>query len=206
MKFYEESILPWAINRVMAKKEFAVERQKIVPLATGQVLEIGMGSGFNIPFYSCEVERLFGLEPLDTLKRYASKKAQVAPFPVEFVGLTGEEIPMDDNVMDTVVSTWTMCTIPDMSKALAEIRRVLKPNGKLIFVEHGLSPDRAIRFIQNSLNPAWRHIGGGCNLNRPIDVLIREAGFQIANEENGYMDGRNPLSFLYRGVAQRQSL
>jgi ubiquinone/menaquinone biosynthesis C-methylase UbiE len=203
MSFYKESILPWAINRVMAKKEFAVEREKFVHLASGRVLEIGMGSGFNIPFYSHDIKKLIGLEPSEKLKQHASKKAELAPFPVEFVGLTGEEIPLDDSSMDTVLSTWTMCTIPDMSKALAEITRVLKPDGKLIFVEHGLSPDRTIRFIQNSLNPAWKHIGGGCNLNRPIDELIQEAGFQIKQEENGYMDGRNPLSFLYRGVAHR---
>jgi ubiquinone/menaquinone biosynthesis C-methylase UbiE len=143
MKFYEETILPWAINRVMAKKEFALERKKMVPLATGRVLEIGMGSGFNVPFYSSDVERLFGLEPSKKLKQHASEKAEVVPFPVEFVGLTGEEVPLDDNSIDTVVSTWTMCTIPDMSKALAEIDRILKPNGKLIFVEHGRSPDKA---------------------------------------------------------------
>jgi ubiquinone/menaquinone biosynthesis C-methylase UbiE len=162
-----------------------------------------MGSGFNIPFYTPSVERLFGLEPSEKLKGHASKKARIAPFPVEFVGLTGEEIPLDDCSIDTVVSTWTMCTIPDMPKALSEIRRILKPDGKLIFVEHGLSPDRAIRFIQNSLNPMWKRIGGGCNLNRPIDVLIQEAGFQISRAENSYMDGTNPLGFLFRGVAQR---
>ena len=156
MKFYEETVLPWAINRVMAKKEFAFERERFVPLASGQVLEIGMGSGFNIPFYTPSVERLFGLEPSVKLKQHASEKAEAAPFPVEFVGLTGEEIPLDDHSINTVVSTWTMCTIPDMPKALAEIRRVLKPDGKLIFIEHGRSPDRAIRFIQNTLNPAPR--------------------------------------------------
>jgi ubiquinone/menaquinone biosynthesis C-methylase UbiE len=203
MKFYEETVLPWAINRVMAKKEFAIEREKIVPLATGQVLEIGMGSGFNIPFYTPNVDRLFGLEPSEKLKEHASAKAKIAPFPMEFVGLTGEEIPLDDHSINTVVSTWTMCTIPDMPKALAEIRRVLKPDGKLIFVEHGRSPDRAIRFIQNTLNPAWKRIGGGCNLNRPIDELIQEAGFQIGREDNSYMDGVNPLGFLFRGIAQR---
>ncbi|MBF0453666.1 MAG: class I SAM-dependent methyltransferase [Magnetococcales bacterium] len=203
MKFYEETILPWVINRVMAKKEIALERKKMVPLASGRVLEIGMGSGFNIPFYSSDVEWLFGLEPSAQLKQYASEKAEVAPFPVEFVGLTGEEVPLDDNSIDTVVSTWTMCTIPDMSKALAEIDRILKTDGKLIFVEHGLSPDRTIRIIQNSLNPAWKRIGGGCHLNRPIDEMIREAGFHIQRKENGYMDGKNPLSFLYRGEARR---
>ncbi len=204
MKFYEETVLPWAINRVMAKKEFAVERERFVPLASGQVLEIGMGSGFNIPFYTQSVDRLFGLEPSEKLKKHASEKAKVAPFPVEFVGLTGEEIPLDDNSINTVVSTWTMCTIPDMPKALAEIRRILKPDGKLIFVEHGRSPDRAIRFVQNTLNPVWKHIGGGCNLNRPIDNLILEAGFQIGRSENSYMDGVNPLGFLFRGVAQKR--
>ena len=206
MKFYEETVLPWAINRVMAKKEFAVEREKFVPLATGQVLEIGMGSGFNIPFYSPNVERLFGLEPSETLKQHASKKAKIAQFPVEFVGLTGEEIPLDDHSINTVVSTWTMCTIPDMPKALAEIRRILKPDGKLIFVEHGRSPDRSIRFIQNTLNPVWKRVGGGCNLNRPIDDLIQQAGFQIGKGENSYMDGVNPLGFLFRGMAQKAQL
>lgn len=203
MNLYDEWILPWAINRVMARKMFSAERARMVPMATGQVLEIGLGPGFNMPYYSQQVERLFGLEPSAKLRQIASGKVQLVSFPVTFIGLSAEQIPLDDQSMDTVISTWTLCTVPDVQQALAEIFRVLKPEGQFIFIEHGLSPDRTIRGIQNTLNPLWKRLGGGCNLNRPIDDLIGDAGFRISRSENGYMRGAGPLSFLFRGMAHR---
>lgn len=200
---YNEWILPWAINRVMARTVFAVERAKMVPKAAGKVLEIGMGSGFNLPYYSQQVEQVFGLEPSESLKLKAFEKASLVAFPVTFIGLTAEQIPVEDQSMDTVISTWTLCTVPDVQKTLSEIFRVLKPNGRFLFIEHGRSPDSTIRVVQNTLNPLWKRIGGGCNLNRPMDKLILDAGFRMICCENGAMNGAGPLSFLFRGMAQR---
>ncbi|HIJ82599.1 MAG: methyltransferase type 11 [Magnetococcales bacterium] len=203
MKFYNERVLPWAINRVMAREIFSVERAKMVPMAAGTVLEIGVGSGFNMPYYSPHVKRLFCLEPSERLKKISLDKVSLTPFPVTFVGLTAEHIPLDDQSVDTVVSTWTLCTVPDVNKALAEIFRLLKPDGRFLFIEHGCSPDRLIQSIQSTLNPLWKRIGGGCNLNRPMDKLIEQAGFRISHRENGYMDGAGPLIFLFRGTAKK---
>ncbi|MBF0624863.1 MAG: class I SAM-dependent methyltransferase [Magnetococcales bacterium] len=201
--FYEQRILPWAIDRIMARQAFTTERARLVPLAQGRVLEIGLGSGFNLPHYARQVERLFALEPSARLQRFAADRVRAAPFPVTFVGLTAESLPLDDRSMDTVLSTWTLCTVPDVNRALAEIGRVLKPEGRFLFIEHGRSPDRRVRFIQETLSPLWQRIGGGCTLDRPMDELIAGAGFRFERSENGPMGGAGPLSFLFRGVARR---
>ncbi|MBF0131896.1 MAG: class I SAM-dependent methyltransferase [Magnetococcales bacterium] len=201
--FYNEWILPWAINRIMGKAIFAAERARIVPKATGKVLEIGMGSGFNLPYYSPHVEHLFGLEPAEHLKQKAIDKIPFVTFPVAWIGMTAEHIPLESQSMDTVISTWTLCTVPDVRRALSEIFRVLKPNGQFLFIEHGRSPDRTVQMVQNTLNPLWKKIGGGCHLNRPMDKLILNAGFRMISCETGAMNGAGPLSFLFRGVAQR---
>ncbi|MEO5329763.1 MAG: class I SAM-dependent methyltransferase [Magnetococcus sp. THC-1_WYH] len=201
--FYNEWILPWAINRIMGKAIFAAERARIVPKATGKVLEIGMGSGFNLPYYSPHVEHLFGLEPAEHLKQKAIDKIPFVTFPVAWIGMTAEHIPLESQSMDTVISTWTLCTVPDVRRALSEIFRVLKPNGQFLFIEHGRSPDRTVQVVQNTLNPLWKKIGGGCHLNRPMDKLILNAGFRMISCETGAMNGAGPLSFLFRGVAQR---
>lgn len=203
MALYNECILPWAINRIMGKAIFAAERAKIVPKATGKVLEIGMGSGFNLPYYSPRVEQVFGLEPAEHLKQKAIDKIPFVTFPVTWIGLTAEHIPLENQSMDTVISTWTLCTVPDVQKALSEIFRVLKPSGQFLFIEHGRSPNRTVQVVQNTLNPLWKKIGGGCHLNRPMDKLILNAGFRMISCETGTMDGAGPLSFLFRGIAQR---
>ena len=185
MGLYERYIVPKIIDWSMRNKRLTDERKRFVPLASGRVLEIGIGSGLNLPFYSSKVERLFGLEPSTQMRRMASRRIEDAPFPVDFLGLSGEDIPAESETFDTVLSTWTLCTIPDVRRALKEMRRVLKPHGRFIFVEHGRAPERTVALWQDRLNGIWKRLGGGCNLNRRIDALIAEAGFEIAEIDKG---------------------
>ena len=201
MTAYEKWVLPWLTDLAMRNKEATRYRSQLVPGARGMVLEVGVGSGLNLPFYGREVSRLFVLDPSEALLRMASKKAERASFPVECLARSGEEIPIADRSFDTVVTTWTLCTIPDPLSALREMRRVLKPDGVLIFAEHGLSPDARVRAWQERLNPVWRKVTGGCNLNRKPDALIQAAGFTIAQLEAAYAKGPRPMSYMYAGRA-----
>jgi SAM-dependent methyltransferase len=177
------------------------ERARYVPLAVGRVLEVGMGSGLNLPYYGTGVERVTGVEPSAGLRRRALDAARGARFPVEVLDASAEAIPLPDGSVDTVLTTWTLCTIPDVGGALLEMRRVLAPGGRLVFVEHGLAPDPEVRAWQRRLEPFWRRVAGGCRLTRPIDLLVREAGFRVADLSTGYVRGPRPMAFLYRGVA-----
>jgi len=203
VSLWEKYVLPPLINLVMQNKAAMAERRKFVPLASGTVLEVGIGSGINIPLYVGEVERLFAVDPSLDLWRLARKRLTRAPFPVEFVEGSAESIPVDDKTFDSVVTTWTLCTIGNPVKALMEMKRVLKPEGQVIFIEHGRSPDARVIAWQNRLNPLWKRIGGGCNLNRKIDDLILESGLEITRMETGYVRGPKPLTYLYRGLALR---
>lgn len=203
MNLYEKYVLPRLINLAMRNKTAMAERRRFVPLAAGTVLEVGIGSGINLPLYTRDVERLFAVDPSLELWKLALKRVARTPFPVEFVGCSAESIPMDDKTVDAVVTTWTLCTIGHPRQALREMKRVLKPEGQVIFVEHGRSSDARVAAWQNRLNPLWNRIGGGCNLNRQIDDLILEAGFQITRLERGYAPGPKPLAYLYRGLARR---
>jgi ubiquinone/menaquinone biosynthesis C-methylase UbiE len=129
--------------------------------------------------------------------------AKKSPVPTKLIEASAESIPLDDSSVDTVVTTWTLCTIPDVAKALAEMRRVLKPDGRLLFVEHGLSPDQGVRKWQNRLTPVWKKIAGGCHLNRPIAKLVEAAGFRVWGLDTGYMRGPKPMTFIYEGAARR---
>ncbi len=202
MGIYSTYVLPRLINLTMQNTLAAAERTRFVPFASGKVLEVGIGSGLNIPFYSPDIETLVGLDPSVELWKLAHKRTAAAPFPIEYLGLSGEHIPLEDKTFDTVVTTWTLCTIPDPVTALKEMRRVLKQDGRLIFVEHGLAADRRVQVWQNRLNPLWNQIAGGCNLNRRIDTLISEAGFRISQIDTGYLKGLKPFSFLYKGLAR----
>ncbi len=203
MNFYETYILPRLINLAMQNKAARAERARFVPLASGRVLEIGIGSGLNIPFYSADIDALCGIDPSGTLLKMARKRGAAARFPVELIEVSGERLPMEGETFDTVVTTWTLCTIPDPLKALHEVRRVLKPEGRVIFIEHGRSPDARVLRWQNGLNPLWSRLAGGCNLNRGIDGLIRAVGLEIAQLETGYAPGPKPFTYLYRGLARR---
>ena len=202
MGFYDRHILPHLINLACGAKPIRYQRRKIVPQAEGRVLEIGIGSGLNLPFYDpTRVEKLWGLEPAAEIRRMAEKAAVGLPFDVEFIGLPGEAIPLDDRSVDTVVTTYTLCTIPDAVAALREMRRVLKPGGRLLFAEHGRAPDESVRRWQDRLTPMWRRIGGGCHLNRDMPDLLRQGGFSVDRLETMYIPGPRPMSFNYWGAA-----
>lgn len=202
MRLYEKWILPRLTDIVMRHKEVMRYRSLIVPEARGTVLEVGMGSGVNLPFYAASVKRLYGLDPSHELLAMARMNARSIPFPVDFLECPSEDIPLADRSIDTVVTTWALCTIGDPIKALKEMRRVLKPEGVLLFAEHGCAPEPRVQNWQNRMNPLWGKMAGGCNLNRRIDRLIEAAGFCIARLETGYAQGPRPMSYVYFGSTQ----
>ena len=200
MGFYNDYLVPHLVNLAMRSRQLAPFRERTVAQAEGRVLEIGVGSGVNLPLYTNRAREVLGLEPHPKLLAMASSKmGQVS---AKLIEGSAESIPLDRGTVDTVVTTWTLCTIPDVAKALAEMRRVLKPGGQLLFVEHGLSPDERVRSWQNRLTPLWKRIAGGCHLNRPMRKLIEDAGFRISRLETGYMPGPKPMTFMYDGAAR----
>jgi ubiquinone/menaquinone biosynthesis C-methylase UbiE len=202
MGLYGRYVVPRLINFAMQDKTVAAERARYVPLAAGKVLEIGAGSALNLPFYRREeVERLVALEPSRELWELGRERVAAARFPVEFMPASAEAIPAPDRAFDTIVMTWTLCSIAHPAKALAEMARVLKPAGRLIFIEHGRAPEANVAAWQDRLNPLWRPIAGGCNMNRAIDSLIAGSGFAIGGLEAGYGVGPKVLTYLYRGIA-----
>ncbi|MDX0190385.1 methyltransferase domain-containing protein [Sinorhizobium meliloti] len=201
MGIYRDVILPKLCDLSMRNERLHPYRERVIGAAEGRVLEIGCGSGLNLPFYRKEVREILALEPDPNLLAMA-RQLPDAGMPVNFIEASAEAIPLDDRSVDTVVTTWTLCTIPGSHAALSEMRRVLKPQGRLVFVEHGLSPDRGVRWWQDSLTPVWRRISSGCHLNRPIRSMIEDAGFRIDRIETGYMRGPKPMTFMYEGSAR----
>ncbi len=202
MSWYEQRILPHVTNRACSTKPCRKQREKIVPLAEGDVLEIGIGSGLNLPFYDQQkVRKLWGLEPSEGMRKLAAKNFEGLSLDLEFIDLPGEEIPLESNSVDTVLVTFTLCTIPDTASALQGMRRVLKPGGRLLFCEHGTAPDKGVRRWQDRLNSGWSKISGGCNMNRDIPALIAAGGFDIVNDERMYIPGLRILSYNYWGSA-----
>jgi ubiquinone/menaquinone biosynthesis C-methylase UbiE len=202
MGLYNDRILPHLVNWAMRDRHFEPYRERVVSAAEGRVLEIGMGSGLNLTFYPYRVHEVLGLEPSERLLAMTRKAAGRSGLNVSLIEGSAEAIPLDRNSMDTVVMTWTLCTIPDASGALREMRRVLRTSGQLLFVEHGLAPETNIRKWQHRLTPFWKRIAGGCHLNRPIRELIENAGFEITEIDTRYMEGPKPMTFLYRGRAR----
>jgi ubiquinone/menaquinone biosynthesis C-methylase UbiE len=200
--FYEERILPWLIHLSMRQTRLAPYRGRVVSTATGRVLEVGVGSGLNVPFYGRNVNQVVGLEPSPKLLDMAHKAARQSQIPLRLIEGTAEAIPIEDRNIDTVVTTWTMCSIPDVERALQEMRRVLRPDGRLLFVEHGRAPGAGVRWWQDHLTPAWKYISGGCHLNRAIEEMIEKAGFRIERLEKSYMRGPKPMTFMYEGSAR----
>jgi ubiquinone/menaquinone biosynthesis C-methylase UbiE len=167
------------------------------------VLEVGIGSGLNLPFYSSKVKRVLGVDPSVELQRIACRRAMAGPANVEFFLQSAEEtLPLSNATIDTAVLTWTLCSIGKPPIALREIKRVLKPDGRLIFLEHGQAPDSRVAIWQDRLTPVWKHIAGGCHLNRRIDEIITEAGFHIPNLKTGYIHGPRPMTYTYQGIAR----
>jgi ubiquinone/menaquinone biosynthesis C-methylase UbiE len=204
MGFYDRYLLPPLLEMAMGAKPIQYQRRKVVPLAEGRVLEIGLGAGQNLPFYDpTKVTHLWGLEPAPEMRARAMKRAHDVKFPLEFLDLKAEEIPLEDKSVDTVLVTYTLCTIPDVNRALKGMRRVLKPGGRLIFCEHGEAPDLSVRKWQDWITPTWKKIAGGCHVGRPIPQLLREGGFAVEKMETMYLPGTpRPLGYNYWGTAK----
>ena len=202
MGFYAKHILPRLIELAMKNKEMARLRAAWIPQARGDVLEVGIGSGLNLSFYSSDVQRIYGVDPSVELQRIARERAAAIPAHVEFLSQSIEtSLPLANGSIDTAVLTWTLCSIPNPTKALHEIRRVLSPSGRLLFVEHGRAPDPRVAVWQDRLTPAWKRIGGGCHLNRKIDEMISAAGFQTIDLKTAYLPGPKAMTYTYQGIA-----
>lgn len=202
MSWYDEHILPHVINWACSLKPNRKQREKIVPEAEGDVLEVGFGSGLNVPYYDpSKVRKIWALEPSEGMRRKAETTMDETDMDIEFIDLPGEQIPLDDASVDTVLITYTLCTIEDTARALEGMRRVLKPGGRLLFCEHGLAPDEDVQRWQARLNPVWSRIAGGCQLNRDIPALIREGGFDIKVDERMYIPGAKVLCYNFWGSA-----
>ena len=201
MGIYSRGILPALIEFGMTRPPVTRLRAAHVPAASGVVLEVGVGSGLNLSFYSKNVTKLYGLDASAELLAKARRRTRDARFPVQLIKGDASRLPIASASVDSVVMTWTLCSIADPPTALREMRRVLKNDGVLIFVEHGLGPDRAVQKWQNRWTPVWRHIAGGCHLNRAVDRLIRDAGFSISSLESDYAPGPRIMTFMYAGRA-----
>lgn len=203
MSWYEETLLPRLIDLACSTKPTRKQREKIVPRAAGNVLEIGFGSGHNLPYYDRDkVGHIWGLEPSSGMREIAAEPIAKSGLDVELIDLPGEEIPLDDNCVDTVLVTYTLCTIPDVATALDGMRRVLKPDGKLLFCEHGKAPDANVVRWQERMNPMWRRFAGGCNMNRDIPAMLTVAGFDIEDDNRMYIPGIKSLCYNYWGAAR----
>ena len=203
MGLYSKYVLPHLQHLACGSRPIERQREKVVPLAEGKVLEIGIGTGLNLPHYDrSKVTKLWGLEPAAEMQKKARQTANTLDMEVEFLDLPGEQIPLEADSVDTVLMTYTLCTIPDADLALRGMARVLRPGGKLIFCEHGAAPDANVRRWQDRINPTWRRFAGGCNVNRPIPTLIEQNGFRINSLETMYLPGIKALSYNYWGTAE----
>ena len=202
MGVYDTYVLPHLIDLACGTGDIAEQRRKVVPRAAGRVLEVGMGPGLNLPFYDrSEVEVVWGLEPSEGMRRKAAPALESTDLDVRWLDAPSEEIPLDDRSVDTVVLTYTLCTIPDWQLALEQIRRVLRPGGRLLFSEHGEAPDDSVRRWQHRIDPIWTRLAGGCHITRPIPQLIESAGFEFVDIESTYLPGAKIASYHSWGAA-----
>jgi ubiquinone/menaquinone biosynthesis C-methylase UbiE len=201
MSFYQRYIIPRLTHLAMRQKQLLPFRQRVIGAAEGRVLEIGIGSGLNLPLYGGTVTSVIGLEPSSELLNMARPRAEAAAAPITLLDGSAETIPLDSGSIDTVVTTWTLCTIPNAAQALAEMRRVLRPGGALLFVEHGRAPEPGVARWQDRLDPLWSRLAGGCHLNRKMDGLIGSNGFRIEALDNARLPGPRTHTFLYVGKA-----
>ena len=207
MSLYDKYLLPHLLNCTCNQKPFIYQRKKVVPFAKGNILEIGIGSGLNIPFYEAEdINKIWGIDPSEELIAMAKKQINDDTPDIEFIISKAEDIDFDDAFFDTILMTYTMCTISNLSEAFREIRRVIKPSGTLIFCEHGIAPDENVVKWQNRINTFWPKISGGCNINKDIPRIVESLGFSITNLENMYLP-KTPkvLGYNYWGRATLNS-
>ncbi len=203
MKFYENRVLPHLIHWACGQREIIDQRERVVPQAAGRVLEVGMGSGLNLPHYDrSRVELVWGLEPSEGMRRKAARSVEDSDLEVRWLAAGAEMIPLEDSEVDTVVLTYTLCTIPAWREAIAEMRRVLRPGGRLFFVEHGLSPDEAVARWQRRIEPVWKPIAGGCHLTRPTVPALEEGGFHVEQSESLYLKGPRWATYNTLGTAR----
>jgi SAM-dependent methyltransferase len=200
---YEKYLLPKLIDAACSQPPMTDLRSRYVSQARGNVLEIGIGSGLNLQHYGADVTSITGVDPAAELTVKARERAERIAAPVEVLGISGESLDLDNNQFDTVVCTWTLCSIPNPYRAVDEMRRVLKPGGQLIFVEHGRSDDQKIAKWQRRVEPLWKIIGGGCHLTRRADELLMDGGFVIKAQESGYVDGPKIAAFMVHGLAAK---
>jgi ubiquinone/menaquinone biosynthesis C-methylase UbiE len=205
MGFYEDQILPRFVDVVMGRQEFAPIRTRVAAGLDGDVLEVGFGSGLNLPHYPSAVSRVRAVDPATVGRKLAVNRVSSSTVAVEYVGLDGEELPLESATVDHVLTTWTLCTIPRVDRALSEMRRVLRPGGTLHFVEHGRSPDGTVARWQDRLTPVQRRVFGGCHLNRQIDDLIRASGLEVTRMDNYYVKGPRAFGYMFEGVATNRS-
>lgn len=200
--WYDRHVLPYLLDLACGVEPVRRQREKVVPLAVGRVLEVGIGTGLNMPHYDrSKVTKIIGLDPALQMHRLALKRIARARLDVELVGLSAEKIPFDDASFNSVLVTYTLCTISDPIAALKEMHRVLTPGGRLLFCEHGRAPDEGVRRWQNRLTPYWKKIAGGCHLNRDVPALLIEAGFKCKRMKAMYLPGPRPLTYNYWGEA-----
>lgn len=201
MGIYREHVLPRLVDRACGTGELRRWRKQVTAGLSGTVVEIGFGSGLNVPAYPPEVHLVYAVEPALTARRLAEDRIAASPVRVEHVALHGESIPLDDDSCDGALSTFTLCTIPAVEEALAEVRRVLRPGGRLHFLEHGLSPDPSVATWQRRLEPVQKRLADGCHLTRDAAELVRSAGFELERVESRYAKGPKPWTWLTEGVA-----
>ena len=203
MGFYSKHILPRCLDKACGIGPITKQREKVVPLAEGIVLEIGIGSGQNLPHYNPDkVTKIIGVDPDEHIWKRSEKRRNLCPVKIERIGLSGEDIPLEKNSADSVVITYSLCTIPDPIKALHEMKRILKPGGKILFSEHGKAPDDKVHRWQNRIDPVWKKLAGGCHSGRNIPDLFRQAGLSFEDLQETYIPGPKVLSYNYWGVAK----
>jgi len=201
MGWYVDRVVPRIVDLALGGAEFDAIRARVCADLDGEVLEVGFGSGLNVPHYPPAVRRVRAVDPATAARRLAAERVAASPVPLEYVGLDGEQLPVEDGSVDHVLTTWTLCTIPDVERALREMRRVLRPGGSLHFVEHGLAPQPRIAKWQHRLTPVQRRLFGGCHLDRPIDALVEGAGLRLTALDTYFARGPKAFTHLFEGVA-----